>query len=96
MYRLSRAPRRGRLPYQGDRALNWRGSVLNELNAAGFFHSSDRGAFVYDPTAEKERPYRNHGNAVGPTLKEIVKEVETGTRSSERARAPRLQLGGSA
>lgn len=84
MYRLSRALTHAGFPYNGDASLNWRGSILDELNAAGFFFCEEKEAFVFDPDAEKGPPYRNHGNAVGPTLKEVVAELAQQKAARER------------
>lgn len=78
MRRLYRALDAAGYPYRGHDALEWRGSILHELNAAGFFYSREKEAFVFDPDAEKEKPYRNHGNAVGPTLAEVAAAFRKG------------------
>lgn len=75
MYRLSRALAKAGYPSNSTRCLNWRGSLLRELNDAGFFFCEEKEAFVFDPEARKGPPYRTHGNAVGPTLKEVAVEL---------------------
>lgn len=69
--------------------LDWRGSILAELNEAGFYpscnnpHTADKPDFVYDPDAPNQK--RIFGNAIGPTLKEIVAELAT-LREAQRWR----------
>jgi hypothetical protein len=92
MYRLARALDAAGYPYNSHRCLDWRGSVLHELNDAGFFFSEEKEAFVFDPDAEKARPYRNHGNAVGPTLKEIAAQLRAAEGERDALRADRTGM----
>lgn len=70
LWRLQRRLQQAGFTYNWRNALDWRHVTLKELNDAGFFNSAD--FFRYDPTADKEQPYRVYGNAEGPTLKEFV------------------------
>lgn len=73
LWRLGRALERVGFPWTAaPDSLKWRGSLVRELNAAGFFHSDAKDAFVFDPAAWTDRPARVFGNAVGPTLQELV------------------------
>lgn len=78
MWRLGRALRQNGYPSCDRDDLDWRGSILKELNDAGFYPSTtdpyhdSKPDFVYDPEAPQNR--RIFGNAVGPTLVEIVAE----------------------
>lgn len=74
MWRLQRRLQQAGFEYSWRNALEWRHVTLKELNEAGFFNSPD--FFRYDPTADKEKPYRVYGNAQGVTLKEFVERYE--------------------
>lgn len=50
-------------------------SLVNELNNAGFFFDGENDVFRYDPSAKVDKPSRDDGNAVGPTLVEVVDEL---------------------
>lgn len=71
IWRLHRMLQQAGWDYDWRHYLEWRGAMIKELNDAGFFVGAD-GLFHYDPTADKEKPYRVYGNAVGPTLKEVI------------------------
>ena len=75
MWRLNRVLEQNGFPYENKHILDWRGSILHELNDAGFYPNSpdaygEHCRFVYDPSAPERK--RIFGNAVGPTLKEVV------------------------
>jgi hypothetical protein len=77
LWRLHRALQSAGWEYNWKDNLDWRGSILKELNDAGFYPNSDDAysadcRFVYDPDAPKSKPARVFGNAVGPTIEEIV------------------------
>jgi hypothetical protein len=75
IWRLQRVLQQLGFKHDWHNTLDWRGSLLKELNDAGFF-SGEGGLFRYDPTADKEKPYRVYGNAVGMTIAEMVAELE--------------------
>jgi len=80
LWRLGRALKQAGWEYAWQDNLDWRGSTFKELNDAGFYPSTDdpyhatKPEFVYDPEAPIAHPARVFGNAVGPTIKEIVTE----------------------
>lgn len=90
MWRLNRALEQNGFPYENRHILDWRGSVLHELNDAGFYPNSDNAyaadtRFVYDPDAPAG--HRIFGNAVGPTIKEVVAENQRLTAENARMKA---------
>lgn len=63
-----------------SRILDWRGSLIRELNEAGFYNGPDD-LMHYDPAG-----LHVTGNATGPTLKELIHE-----RNEARAQAAQLR-----
>ncbi|HEX7126866.1 MAG TPA: hypothetical protein VF406_14000 [Thermodesulfobacteriota bacterium] len=67
MWRLRRALRRAGLDVGPRRdTLWWRGALIQEVNAAGFYRGADD-LLRHDPSGD-----RILGDAVGPTLREVV------------------------
>jgi hypothetical protein len=81
LWRMGRALRQAGYETDHKNNLDWRGSILKELNDAGFYPSTNdpyhatAPDFVYDPDAPKAIPARVFGNAKGPTIIDILAEV---------------------
>lgn len=90
MWRLGNALRHAGFVTDYQDNLDWRGAILKELNDAGFYPSVDdpyhatAPDFVYDPTAPDNK--RIFGNAIGPTITQIVNDL-----AAARARIEQLE-----
>lgn len=97
IWRLHRALQQAGWDYKWRGNLEWRGSILKELNDAGFFPNSPNGyqdgaRFVYDPTAAIDEPGRVFGNAYGPTIAEVVERMKRAEQLLEdQARATKME-----
>jgi hypothetical protein len=78
MWRLGRALRQAGYDTDYRDNIDWRGSILKELNDSGFYpstndpYNANAPDFVYDPDAPNNS--RIFGNAKGPTIRQIVFE----------------------